>query len=43
MRNGKGGVTISKGNDHTPGCIRMKQEELDWLVENVDVSTIVVM
>ncbi len=31
------------GDDHTSGCIRVKQEELDWLVENVDVGTTVVM
>ncbi len=37
------GVTMSKGNDHTSGCIRVKQEKLDWLVENVDIGTIVVM
>lgn len=42
MRNGKG-VPISKGDDHTSGCIRVKQEELDWLVENVTVGTTVVM
>jgi len=34
---------VSKGDDHTFGCIRVKQDELDWLLENVDVGTMVVM
>ncbi len=32
-----------ESDDHTSGCIRVKQDELDWLLENVDVGTIVVM
>ena len=42
MRAGKA-VPISKRDVYTSGCIRVKQEELDWLVENVAVGTTVVM
>ena len=41
MRNGSA-EPISSGDDHTSGCIRVSQENLDWLVENVAVGTIVV-
>ncbi len=34
---------VSKSDDHTSGCIRIKQDELDWLLENVDVGTMVVI
>lgn len=34
---------ISKDDEHTAGCIRVEQEDLDWLVENVEVGTVVEM
>ena len=42
MRNDPSIQPISKGDDHTSGCIRVAQENLDWLVENVEVGTMVV-
>lgn len=43
MRNDPSVEPISKGDDHTSGCIRVAQENLDWLVENVTVGTMVEM
>ncbi len=34
---------ISVDDSHTAGCIRVKQDELDWLVDNIEVGTIVVL
>ncbi len=34
---------ISKKDDHTSGCVRIAQENLDWLVENIPVGTTVVL
>ena len=42
MRNDPNIEPLSKGDDHTSGCIRVSQENLDWLVENVTVGTVVV-
>lgn len=39
MRNDPSVQPISKADDHTSGCIRVAQENLDWLVENVEVGT----
>lgn len=35
--------TISKADEHTSGCIRVSQEAIDWLVENVQEGTTVIM
>lgn len=35
--------TISKADEHTSGCIRVPQEAIDWLVENVQEGTTVIM
>ena len=43
MRNDPSIQSISKADDHTSGCIRVAQENLDWLVENVEVGTMVIM
>ena len=43
MRNDPSIQPISKADDYTSGCIRVAQENLDWLVENVEVGTMVVM
>ena len=43
MRNDKSLQPISKGDDHTSGCIRIAQENLDWLVDNIEVGTMVEM
>lgn len=32
---------ISKDDEHTAGCIRVSQKELDWLLENIEVGTVV--
>ncbi len=40
MRNGKADC-INVGDEFTSGCIRVKQEELDWLVSNIELNTIV--
>ncbi len=42
MRNDPSIRAIDNGDDHTSGCIRVAQENLDWLVENVEVGTMVV-
>ncbi len=34
---------VNGAEEHSSGCIRLAQEDLDWLVENVEVGTIVVM
>lgn len=34
---------ISRADEHTAGCIRIAQEELDWLLENVEIGTVVEM
>lgn len=34
---------VSKGDTSTSGCIRISQEDLDWLLENVEVGTPVIM
>ncbi|RGD81016.1 murein L,D-transpeptidase [Ruminococcus sp. AF25-13] len=28
---------------YTSGCIRVSQQELDWLVENIELGTTVIM
>ena len=43
MRYDKSLQPISKGDDHTSGCIRIAQENLDWLVDNIEVGTMVEM
>lgn len=43
MRNDASVEPISKGDDHTSGCIRVAQENLDWLVENIEDGTTVEM
>lgn len=32
---------ISIDDEFTAGCIRVNQEELDWLLENIDIGTII--
>jgi len=34
---------ISLQDEHTAGCIRVSQDDLDWLVENMPVGTIIEM
>ena len=34
---------LSKDDTFTSGCIRVSQENLNWLLENVDVGTTVIM
>ena len=34
---------ISTDDDGTSGCIRVSQEDLNWLLENVDIGTTVVL
>lgn len=34
---------VSKGDTFTSGCIRVSQENLNWLLENIDVGTTVIM
>ena len=34
---------INGAEEHSSGCIRLTQEDLDWLVKNVEVGTTVVM
>lgn len=41
IKNYKEAEPISKEDVNTAGCIRVGQDELDWLVENVEVGTIV--
>ena len=41
IKNYKEAEPISKEDVNTAGCIRVAQDELDWLVENVEVGTIV--
>lgn len=43
IKNYKEAEPISKNDEHTAGCIRVEQEDLDWLVENVEVGTVVEM
>ena len=35
--------TISKADEHTSGCIRVSQADLDWLVKNIKEGTTVIM
>ncbi len=42
MRNNPSVQPISKSDTHTSGCVRVAQENLDWLVENVAVGTMIV-
>ena len=41
LNNYKDTESISKADKHTAGCIRVAQEELNWLVENVEVGCVV--
>lgn len=34
---------ISRCDKSTSGCIRVSQENIDWLVENIDVGTTIIM
>lgn len=34
---------LSRQDTHTSGCIRVSQQELDWLVENIELGTTVIM
>lgn len=34
---------VNGAEEHSSGCIRLTQEDLDWLVKNVEVGTTVVM
>lgn len=34
---------ISKADEHTSGCVRVAQDALDWLVENIEVGTMVLL
>ena len=34
---------INKTDEHTSGCIRVSQEDLDWLVEHIEAGTTIVM
>ena len=34
---------VNGAEEHSSGCIRLAQKDLDWLVENVEVGTTVVM
>ena len=34
---------INKTDEHTSGCIRVSQEDLNWLVENIEAGTPIVM
>ncbi len=34
---------VSKDDTFTSGCIRVSQENLNWLLENIDVGTTVIM
>lgn len=43
MRNDSSVQPISKSDNHTSGCVRVAQENLDWLVENVEVGTMAVL
>ena len=36
-------VPISKDDTKTSGCIRVSQNELEWLIENIEVGTPVIM
>lgn len=35
--------SISKGDEFTSGCIRVSQEDADWLVENIEIGTTVIL
>ena len=35
--------SISAQDEHTSGCIRVPQEELDWLVEHIPEKSIIEM
>ncbi len=41
MRNDPTVHPVSKKDDHTRGCIRIAQENLDWMLDNVEEGTIV--
>ena len=34
---------VNKRDTSTSGCIRVSQEDLDWLLENVEVGTMILM
>ena len=34
---------ISKGDASTSGCIRVSQADLNWLLENIEIGTSVIM
>ncbi len=42
MRSGRGNC-ISVDDKNTAGCIRIKQEEVDWFIKHIDVGTIVIL
>ena len=42
MRSGKA-EPLSKADEHTSGCVRVAQDALDWLVENIEVGTMVLL
>lgn len=42
IRNGSA-KTISVDDKFTQGCVRVEQDALDWLVDNIDVGTITVL
>lgn len=35
--------SISKGDSGTSGCIRVKQKELEWLLDNIEVGSLIMM
>lgn len=34
---------LSKADEHTSGCVRIAQDALDWLVENIEIGTMVLL
>lgn len=42
MRSGKAKL-LSKADKYTSGCVRVSQDALDWLVENIEVGAIVIL
>lgn len=41
--NYKSAESISKKDKETSGCIRVSQDDIDWLVKNIDVGTTIIM
>lgn len=39
----RNGTPLSSHDTHTQGCIRVAQTDLDWLIENIPVGTIIEM